>query len=182
MQKVFIKSVLLSLVFLTLTTLFISCNSDDVGENLYTFTGKMMGQYLAADTVYSEFQKLTELTKVNGLLNSYGLYTCFAPTNTAMREFYSLKGKKKLEEFTPDSLKQIVYDHLINGFVFMHNEFPRNGSLPNITMSDRYVLVTVSDQGTFINKNSEVLEKDIVVHNGVIHKIKKCSTRCVPEL
>lgn len=173
MQKVFIKSVLLSLVFLTLTTLFISCNSDDVGENLYTFTGKMMGQYLAADTVYSEFQKLTELTKVNGLLNSYGLYTCFAPTNTAMREFYSLKGKKKLEEFTPDSLKQIVYDHLINGFVFMHNEFPRNGSLPNITMSDRYVLVTVSDQGTFINKNSEVLEKDIVVHNGVIHKIKK---------
>ncbi len=173
MHKVILKSTLISLVLIMQTTVFISCDSDEVGENLYTFTGKMMGQYLASDTVYSEFLKLTQLTKVDGLLNSYGLYTCFVPTNSALREFYAQKGKKKLEEFTPDSLKQMVYDHLINGHIFMHNEFPRNGSLPNITMSDRYVMVTVSDDGTFINKNSQVLEKDIVVHNGVLHKINK---------
>lgn len=167
------KSALLTGIILAFSLLFYSCDPDDVGENLYTFTGVMMGQYFSGDTVYSEFQKLTELTKVNGLLNSYGLYTCFAPTNSAMREFYALKGKNKLEDFSADSLKQIAYDHLINGYVFMHNEFPRNGSLPNITMSDRYVLVTVSDEGTFINKNSEITEKDIVVHNGVIHKVSK---------
>ncbi len=167
------KSVLFTAIVVTLSSLFFSCDSDEVGENLYTFTGKMMGQYLAEDTVYSEFLKLTKLTKVTGLLNSYGLYTCFVPTNSAMREFYAQKGRKKLEDFSADSLKQIVYDHLINGYIYTHNEFPRNGSLSNITMSDRYVLISVTDSGTFINKKSEVIQKDIVVHNGVLHKINK---------
>jgi len=165
-------SILLRLqIIITGFIVFTSCNSDDVGKNLYTFTGTMMGQYLTEDTTFSEFEKLTELTKVKGLLNTYGFYTCFAPTNNAMRKFYKAKGKAKLEEFTSDSLRQIVYDHLINGYIIMHSEFPRNGSLSNITMSERYILVSVTDSGTFINKNAKVIQKDIALYNGVIHSI-----------
>lgn len=107
------KSVFFSL--LLSIGLMTSCNSDDVGGNLYTFKEQLMGQYLQGDTTFSEFAKLIEMTKIKGLLNSYGSYTCFAPTNTAMRTFYTLKGKQMLEDFSEDSLKQLAYDHIING-------------------------------------------------------------------
>ena len=165
-SKTALFAMLLSIGLLT------SCNSDDVGGNLYTFKEKLMGQYLQADTSFSEFSKLIEMTKIKGLLNSYGSYTCFAPTNTAMRTFYKLKGKHALEDFTADSLKLMAYDHIINGATIMAVDF-RKGVLPVLSMSDRSLLVSFSDTNTFINKDSRIIQKDIVVHNGVIHCINK---------
>ena len=72
------KAILLSTILLTGVLWLTSCDSDDV-DNLYTFTDKMMGEYLLSDTTYSEFYKIIEKTKVKGLLNSYGTYTCFVP-------------------------------------------------------------------------------------------------------
>lgn len=162
-----------TLCFLALCLGFLTaCNSDDVGGNLFTFKEKLMGQYLDADTTFSEFAKLVELTNVKGLLNSYGSYTCFAPTNEAMRAFYAFKGKKSLEEFTPDSLKQMAYDHLINGSTVMAVNFGK-GILPVLSMSDRSLLISYKDSSTYINKYSKIVQKDIVVHNGVIHRIDK---------
>ena len=74
-------------VFALLVGLY-ACNSDKISkESLYTFTDQMVGEYLAdpenADD-YSEFVKLLDTTKVLGLLEAYGEYTCFAPTNDAL--------------------------------------------------------------------------------------------------
>lgn len=160
---------IVSLLLLTTTT---ACDSDDLeGESLYTFQSKLVGQYLQEDSTLSEFRKLTEKTKLMGLLNSYGEYTCFAPDNNAMRAFYKRKGKKSLEEFTDDSLKVIAYDHLIDGFAISYIEFV-NGRLFNMSMSDRFFTISFTDDGrTYINKTSLITAKDIIVHNGVIHKI-----------
>jgi uncharacterized surface protein with fasciclin (FAS1) repeats len=150
-----------------------SCSSDDVGGNLYTFTDKMMGQYLKDSADFSEFTTLLDTTKVMGLLNSYGAYTCFAPSNEAMKKFYTLKGKKSLKGFTLDSLKIIAYDHIINGAVVMYSNF-LVGRLPELSMSDRYLSISFSPTGdAFINTTSQVIRKDILVHNGVIHKINQ---------
>jgi len=151
-----------------------SCNSDDVKGNLYTFTEKMMGQYFeTGDTTLTEFNKLLDLTKTKNLLNTYGYYTTFAPTNEAMRTFYKEKGKKSLEEFPADSLKQIVYDHIINGAVIMYAHFPNGDFLSLPSMSKHQISSMTTDSGkTYINK-SLLIQKDIVVHNGVIHKLNK---------
>ena len=160
-------------VLLSAIGIFSSCNSDDVGGNLYTFTDKMMGQYLKDSADFSEFTTLLDTTKVMGLLNSYGAYTCFAPSNEAMKTFYALKGKKSLKGFTLDSLKIIAYDHLINGAVVMYSNFI-NGRLPELSMSDRYFSISFSNTGVaFINTTSQIIQKDILVHNGVIHKISQ---------
>ena len=160
-------------VLLSAIGIFSSCNSDDVGGNLYTFTDKMMGQYLKDSADFSEFTTLLDTTKVMGLLNSYGAYTCFAPSNEAMKTFYALKGKKSLKGFTLDSLKIIAYDHLINGAVVMYSNFI-NGRLPELSMSDRYFSISFSNTGVaFINTTSQIIQKDILVHNGVIHKINQ---------
>lgn len=153
--------------------LFTSCNSDDVGENLYTFKDKMMGQFIESDSTLSEFDLLIQKTKIKGLLNSYGAYTCFAPTNEALRKFYSQKGKKSINDFSADSLKQIAYDHIINGAIVNYVNF-NDGRIFETTMSDRYLAISFNDYGQiFVNKTSLILQKDIIVHNGVIHKIDK---------
>jgi uncharacterized surface protein with fasciclin (FAS1) repeats len=161
------------ILLLSVIGFFSSCNSDDVGGNLYTFTDKMMGQYLKDSANFSEFTTLLDTTKVMGLLNSYGAYTCFAPTNQAMKNFYALKGKKSLKDFTLDSLKTIAYDHIINGTVVLYSNFIV-GRLPELSMSDRYFSISFSATGTaYINTTSEIIQKDIVVHNGVIQKINQ---------
>jgi uncharacterized surface protein with fasciclin (FAS1) repeats len=162
-----------AIIYLTGYFLLISCNSDDVGENLYTFTDKMMGQFIESDSTLSEFDKLIEKTKIKGLLNSYGAYTCFAPSDDALKAFYKEKGKKSLDDFTPDSLKLIAYDHIINGAVVNYVNF-NDGRIFQSTMSDRYLAISFNDLGQiFVNKTSAIMQKDILVHNGVIHKIDK---------
>lgn len=154
---------------------FTACDSDDVGDNLYTFTDQMLGQYITdpENAEFSEFARLMDTVKVMGLLNAYGQFTAFAPTNEAMQQFYAAKGKTGLADFTLDSLKMIAYDHLVNGDVILYVNFI-DGRLPQLTMSERYVSISYSDLGeTFVNKNSMVVQKDIIVHNGVIHKINR---------
>lgn len=165
--KVIITGLLFGLIMLS------SCDSDKVGDNLYTFTDQMAGQYINSDTTLSEFARLIELTNIKGLLNSYGNYTCFVPTNQAMRNFYKQKGKKSLDDFSADSLKTIAYDHIINGYSLTHFMF-NNGRLSNLTMSERYLSISFSDSGQiFVNKNSEIILQDVILHNGVVHQIDK---------
>ncbi len=159
--------------FIIVTTGFTGCyNSDDVGGNLYTFTDKMMGQYLKDSTQFSEFSKLLDTTKVNSLLNAYGSYTCFAPDNNAMKAFYKLKGKTSLKDFSLDSLKIIAYDHIINGNTVLSSQF-NNGRLADQSMSERYFLISYLNGVAYVNKTSQIVGNDIIVHNGVIHRINQ---------
>ena len=175
-EKIINKGIKLIGVFSIVVFLYAlpSCNSDDVGDNLYTFKDKMMGQYLKDTTIFSEFSKLLDTTKVTGLLNAFGYYTCFAPTNDAMFAFYKDKGKNSLEDFSYDTLKVMAYDHIINGTILNYINFV-DGRLPNLTMSDRYISITFTDSGTtYVNRTplkrgSLILRKDVNVHNGVIH-------------
>lgn len=168
------KQILIGMVvLLSAIGIFSSCNSDVPAANRFTFTGKMMGQYLRDSTDFSEFTALLDTTKVMGLLNSYGAYTCFAPSNEAMKKFYKLKGKTSLKGFTLDTLKTIAYDHIINGNVVMYSNFLA-GRLPELSMSDRYFSISFSTTGAaYINNTSLITQKDILVHNGVIHKINE---------
>jgi uncharacterized surface protein with fasciclin (FAS1) repeats len=173
-KMAFEKQILIGIVvFLSAIGIFSSCNSDNVGGNRFTFTDKMMGQYLRDTTEFSEFTTLLDTTKVMPLLNTYGYYTCFAPTNEAMKKFYVLKGKKSLKDFTLDSLKIIAYDHIIMGSVLMYSDFIV-GRLPVLSMSERYLSITFTNTGTaFVNSTALITQKDVLVHNGVIHKINQ---------
>src|SRR4030042_2448298 len=145
-KKVRITLVLILLGFVSLLT---SCyDSDDVGGNYYTFTGEMMGQYFKANPEkFSEFTKMLDTTGVMGLLNAYGSYTCFAPTNEALFKYYAEKGRSSIYQFPMDSIRKMVFNHLINGVIITSSEF-KNGRLPYVSMGDRYFTTkpTISDQ------------------------------------
>ena len=174
---------MLALITLLLSSMlmFSSCDPDKVGDNLYTFTDQMMGQYLTnpENSEFSEFARLLDTTATLGLLNAYGHFTSFAPTNDAMREFYTLKGKSRLSDFSMDSLLTIARDHIISGTVVMNVNFI-SGRLPQLSMSERYISIFFESgtNQTFVNRTqanrgSLITQKDIVVYNGVIHKIDR---------
>jgi len=165
-----------SIILIGMGGLFSSC-IDNAPDTINTFTKEMMGEYLNnRHDDYSEFSRLMDTTEVMGLINAYGEYTLFAPNNGAMREFYLSLGRNSLNDFPLDTLKKIAYDHLIKGYVVTSDKFT-DGLMPYLTMSDRYV-ETSSRAGSsnylfFVNVNSEILTKDILVSNGVIHMISK---------
>jgi len=162
----------LSLSFIALMSMT-ACDSDDVGNNLYTKVNENIGEYLISNSdLYSEFIKVLDTTNVMGLLSSYGEYTCFAPDNEAMLAYYQKIGVSGMNMLSMDTLKQIAYDHIILGWTVLSSEFPMEGRLAQITMSDRYISSLRYATGEiYMNRTSLVVTKDIEVQNGVIHRI-----------
>lgn len=154
---------------------FAACDSDDIDGNLYTKIVPNIGEYLGSyPSDYSEFTAILDTTGVLGLLSSYGDYTCFAPDNEAMRRYYQARGKQRWQDFHIDSLKVLAYDHIIMGWVVRANEFPKAGRIPYIAMSDRYLSIHLQDNGDLlVNNSARVTERDIEVHNGIIHRISE---------
>lgn len=164
-----------SVIPVLIVMLFFACDSDDVGEFIYTEKGETTGDYISnRPELYSEFSQMLEITGVMGLLNAYGKYTCFLPDNDAMFKLYETKGKSSMEEFQVDSLKKIVYDHIIKDFIITSDEFV-DGFLPNLTMSGRFIKISYEiAEGSIVykvNSTSTIKQKDIIVHNGVIHAL-----------
>jgi len=156
---------------------FGSCDSDEIApESYYTFTGDRLGEYLQKNPgQFSLFVELLERSNVIGLLNAYGYYTCFAPTNEALETYFDQKGIAGISDLDQDDIEKIVKDHIIVGFVITTDEFIE-GRLPQLSMSNRYISTSFASfqEGTpviMVNRTSPILESNIEVHNGVIHAI-----------
>jgi len=170
--------------------LFQGCyDSDDVGENFYTFTGETVGSYLEKTSVsYGEFWKAVKIARLDKLLTTYNKYTCFAPTNEAMQEYYKKNEVSSIEDLPDSIVTYMVYSHLIPYKVFKSTDFSQ-GAIPSTNMNTRYLVVGYkafqSTVNIVINNNSVVTRKDIEVENGVIHSIDAVispATSAVPTI
>jgi len=147
-----------------------SCYDSDKVDNIGVFKDQTLGQYLEQTPEFSEFFTLLQKVNIAGLLYSYGEYTCFAPTNDAMEAFYRSQNKQSLDDFSAADLQRMAYDHLINGKTVMYVNFIE-GRLPWLAMSETYITISFVNNGIYVDGTSEITEKDITVHNGVVHKI-----------
>ncbi|HPL06058.1 MAG TPA: fasciclin domain-containing protein, partial [Bacteroidales bacterium] len=86
----FLKKTLPVLVIASISILaFQSCKEIDQ-EAYYTFKGETVVSYLENDpNQFSEFSAVLKHTGLDALLATYGTFTCFIPTNDAMRAYYA---------------------------------------------------------------------------------------------
>lgn len=161
---------------------FSSCKNDDIpDESYYTFKGETLGQYLHnRPETYGEFVKILQRCRLKeegstleSLLNAYGSFTCFAPTNQAMADYLDRYGLQAVEEMTDSAVSVIARMHLINSSlmntVYETKNFSSKLSDQNMYNKTIYIL---DNGGTYsINERGTITEKDIAVHNGVIHQI-----------
>ena len=160
-----------------LTFVATGCSEDVNEDSYYTFTGDTVASYCAADENYSTFAQLLEDTNLSALLSTFGHYTCFLPGNEAFDRYFAEIGKT-YADLTDAEKREIVYNHVIKSAAKDYlSEYFEEGSLPESNMNEKYVTISyqVDPAGggltINVNKTSTILEKDIEVHNGVIHVI-----------
>lgn len=161
-----------SLFTLMLTT---SCVEELKTENFYTFTGEMITDYLEnREERFSDFTYVLGRSGVKELLDAYGNYTCFAPTNEAFALYLAERGKSSVEELTDEECDTISYGHVIKSELdyFLTTDMD-NGVLGTANMNDRYIQVYIDSlTGDFyINRDSKIIVKDEELENGVVHVV-----------
>jgi hypothetical protein len=200
MKKTLIKFIL---VVLFPFMIFNSCSDKVDTGDLYTFTGKTMTDYFRDDTTFRDFYKIIQISKVSEqqkstldkLLSARGNYTCFAPTNEAIRIF--LDSIYDHKPYQIDTISRTIANKIALNCIIDHgNEKAllstgfNVGAIEHATFNDRHIIVNFDTlQGgrliIVLNSTSQIIRPDIEVSNGVIHTVNRViapSTAILPSL
>lgn len=94
---------------------FTSCSEEIDDSNLYTFTGQTVIDYLRSDSTLSDIAKISDRAGMSDRLSAYGTYTCFAPTNEALKVYIdSLYNDKKSDNHNGLYAGELPADSVMN--------------------------------------------------------------------
>ena len=149
---------------------------EDLEGNRPVIKGELIGEFLQNNPEsFSEFTRMLDTTGVLGLLNAYGLYTVFAPTNEAIYAYYETQEDvHSLSDMELEDIKTFCFNHIIKGDTIRSQDFTP-GALSSQSMSQRFISISFSSTSptVFVNGNSPILKSDIDKHNGFIHVLGK---------
>jgi uncharacterized surface protein with fasciclin (FAS1) repeats len=157
-------------------TILLACTDPNDGMHYATSEVPMIDDYLSKeDTSLTDFAAIIEKSGYQGTLHAYGAYTCFAPTNLAIRNWCRDQfGVSSWQSLSIDTLKDMVRFHLINDTI--STAYFEDGRLSTPNGLKKYLTTSTkldSENKTYIevNRQARILEKDIYAENGIIHKI-----------
>ena len=151
-----------------------SCVEELKTENFYTFTGETVSDYVENRESLSMFREILQRTSAPcmiNLLDAYGQYTCFAPSNTAIEQYLADRGLTTVSQLTVGECDTIAKNHVIK-VAYLTTDMPE-GTLGRPNMNDRYIQVFVESGDIFVNKDALILVRDEEVENGVVHVVDK---------
>jgi uncharacterized surface protein with fasciclin (FAS1) repeats len=161
---------LFAIFSLVAIVMFAAC-TEDVGDKYRTYEQEQIASFLEKDPgTYSLFTSVLKASGMWDLLNTYGTYTCFAPTNTAMETYFRENGLT-LETLTDSVIREISFQHLLP-IVLESQDFPE-GAVPTANYNERFLYINTvqGSKNIVINDKSPILILDQVVHNGVVHTL-----------
>ncbi|MBN2766488.1 MAG: fasciclin domain-containing protein [Paludibacteraceae bacterium] len=154
---------------------FGSCDDYMKGKTFLTSDEVMVDEYIEQrDSSMSDFLKVADKAGFRGMLHAYGTNTCFIPTNEALSVYCSRLGIDSLQQLPVDELEKFMKFHIVRDTI-QSSEFV-DGRLVTATMLGKYLTTrTVQEGGNDpvirINRQADIVQKDIRVANGIIHKI-----------
>lgn len=210
MKKTFGKEIKVwALAALTLFsgTAFVSCDDEVDAENRFTFKGELISNYLENNPErFSSFCTILDKAKIGKkssgsilkTLSTYGSYTCFAPTNTAIEKYLaneyiayieSVEANKLdpsvqiyrtgitspyLEDISDSMATEIAKNHIIE-MGYMTTDI-NEGAFPKVTMNRRVTTVEwITDEAgrvfPLLNNNSRIIEQDLEKENGYVQVV-----------
>lgn len=120
---------------------------------------------------YKEFFAIAEHTGLSGVLSTRGPFTLFLPDDEAFEAYYAEKGKSSYNDFTDDELASLVRNHIIPAEISTNDI--GLGSISEKNALGDFLVSEFEGSDILINKHSKIIDRDIVVANGVIHRINK---------
>ena len=194
------KLVILSVAALIVGSLA-SCSNEPDGENLYTFTGKTIEDYIEADSDLTAFHYILQRVELDKSLAAYGQYTCFAPTNAGIMWYIDslyndVNAPVEHNGMTSNSLEGLN-DSLCNDIAKYHLatgertivEMAGEGTTIN-TMLGYPMSTSITGEGEFagyttLNGVSHIISGDNEAVNGIFHKVDNAiarDTRLLPDV
>ncbi|MDD3194217.1 MAG: fasciclin domain-containing protein [Paludibacter sp.] len=178
-STVFTAGSLLLTAFVLMTT-FSSCDDYMSGKTFLTSDEIMIDEYIEQeDTTMMLFLNAADKAGFRGLLHAYGTNTCFIPDNNAIRIYCAEQGISSLETLSVEELEKFMKFHLVRDTI-QSAEFV-DGRLSKATMLGKFLTTRTVQEGTAlpvirVNRQANILAKDIRVANGIIHKIANVLT------
>lgn len=164
-----------------LSVAILSCKDSLEGSTFYTTDDLTLLEMLEADLdSYSEYLEILEKTGYDEALRSYGSYTCFVPTNTAVKCYIQETwGVKSVSELTAEeqieALQTIVRFHTLPTKEWTSSF--SEGRLDDTTFSGDFLTTSFLKGGgiseVLINREAGLVDYDIEADNGVLHSIDK---------
>ncbi len=178
-----------------------SCSNEPDGDNLYTFTGKTIEDYITADEDLSSFHYILQRVELDKSLAAYGQYTCFAPSNKGIAEYIDslyndVNAPMPHNGMTSNSLEGLN-DSLCNDIANFHLavgkrtivDMDGDGTTIN-TMLGYPMSSSITTEGEFkgrttLNGVAHIISADNQAVNGIFHKLDKVisrDTRLLPDV
>ena len=165
-----------SIVIVSLVlALFNSCKDYMEGKTFLVSDERMIDEYIEQkDTDMTEFLRVADKAGFRGMLHAYGTNTCFIPTNEAIKVYCVRHGLNSLEDLPVDSLEKIMKFHIVRDTIrtaqFVDGRLDRANMLGKF-ITTRTIQEGSSDPVIRVNRQANIIKKDIRVANGIIHKI-----------
>ncbi|HET7733043.1 MAG TPA: fasciclin domain-containing protein [Paludibacter sp.] len=155
--------------------IFSSCVDYMQGKTFLTSDERMIDEYIEQkDTSMSEFLHIADVAGFRGMLHAYGTNTCFIPTNEAIAVYCQRHGIDSMETLPIAELEKFIKFHIVRDTIRTAQFI--DGRLDRPTMLGKFLTTkTVQNGGEApvirVNRQANILKRDISVANGIIHKI-----------
>ncbi len=169
MRKVKINNKIGFIFIVLLSIAFVQCKNDVDVWGVDSDELQII-EYIGTDSAnYSEFLEIADYVNMTGVLSTRGPFTLFLPNNTAWQEYYKLKGKTSYKDFTTSELSQILRYHVLSAEIYTNDI--GLGSLSEKNAEGDFLVSEFEGSDIIINKESKITNRNILVANGLIHKI-----------
>lgn len=174
MKRIFRLSSMLRLTLLFLITFaFQSCSEQKIKES--TDETQNITEYLRANSDYSMFLEILDITNYASFMNTYGTYTLFLPTNDAVQAYLDELGVSSLSEVPLEDLQDLAKLHILDQKV--NTTSFTDGKIATPSMYGQYLITGATNENGVssitVNRTSKIVISNIEVGNGVIHVIDK---------
>ena len=147
-QLPILKSTILIVLFLSISTFFVSCSQeDDINAKKLSISGFVQDQ-----SNLTTLGVALERTNLLATLNGDTKYTLFAPTNDAFDAFLLANGFANINAVPTTTLREILLNHVVTQ-VKTANDLPYTGYLKTLAVGN----VSDNNLSLFINKTNGVV-------------------------
>ena len=162
--------------YLSFSVALVSCSDEPDSSNFYTFTGEMASDFLKNRPQYSEFTEIVSRAGMMDLLSTYGHYTCFVPSNSAVDAYLRERGLSSVSELRDEDCDTIARTHLVNN-MYTTMEMTQD-RLATSNMLGRYLATSQgfdsdSNAVVYLQGTAHIIYelKDDSVENGIMQPI-----------
>jgi len=165
---------LLPVLILSGLFLWTSCETE-LGEIYKDPTKEQAYSYLKIEENQAEFTILVEAmdkSGLSGMLNSYGTYTLFAPSNEGFNSYFADQEIGGIEEMDSSYIRNLLVYHILNKERLTSDFSP--GFSSDTTAQGTYLVYDMSkgDGNIHVNSKSKMYKVDRRVSNGVVHHVE----------